>query len=76
LMDVEGSEEGVFASFDSALWKTPKIIIETGSYHSPEFLRLLDERYTIESLLGDSISINRILQLPSTQTLNVVLNKK
>jgi glycosyltransferase involved in cell wall biosynthesis len=76
LMDVEGSEEDVFASFDSTLRQTPIVIIETGSYHSIKFLEFLFKEYTIQNMMGSNLSISQITEMPSAQTLNVVLRKK
>lgn len=76
LMDVEGSEEGVFQSFDDNLKSTPLLVIETGSYHSLEFLKKLDDEYKIEDLFGNAVNINSISNMKQGVNINILLRKK
>jgi FkbM family methyltransferase len=73
-IDVEGHEPLVWEGFPSGALNCPLIVAELGPYHPEEFLRGLEEIYTMETL--EYVNINTDIIRAHPHHLNVVLRKR
>lgn len=73
-IDVEGHEPSAWEGFSTGALNCPLIVAELGPYHPEEFLRGLEEIYTMETL--NYVNINTDLIKAHPHHLNIVLKKR
>lgn len=72
-MDIEGHEPQAWEGFSEKVKQCNLIVIETGSYHPEEFLRELEKNFTMETISGSKITVEKILK---NDLMNLVLRRK
>jgi len=73
-MDIEGSEPLAWEGFPENIKNCPLMIAELGYYHPKSFLEELNNKFFMEDLNENNISIKTILETP--HHLNVLLKKR
>jgi FkbM family methyltransferase len=73
-IDVEGHEPLAWEGFSEKVLNCPLIAAELGPYHPEEFLKSIEEKYTMQTMNGSIITANFIKNSPGY--LDVVLRKK